>query len=213
MLAFIDEMKGTVDREFNVRIGTLPMDLAHDGIRSNSMPIGNFACDLVKDSYENVDIVMINSGNLRSVLKSGDITLGNIQNEFAPFDNEVIIVSLNGKDVLDMIKLSGEKRGKGGFLQYSKGMEVKYTANGELVSAKLNGEDISEAKDYSVILSDFVFDGGDGYVDADNNPIGRKGKNVVHTGNDIRDALISKIKELNNIPADYIDQNPRVIFE
>ena len=112
-----------------------------------------------------------------------------------------------------MIKLSGQKRGNGGFLQYSKGMEVKYTANGELISAKLNGEDISEAKDYSVILSDFVFDGGDGYVDADNNPIGRKGKNVVHTGNDIRDALISKIKEFNNIPADYIDQNPRVIFE
>lgn len=213
MLAFIDEMKGTVDREFNVRIGTLPVELAHDGIRSNSMAIGNFACDLVKDSYENVDIVMINSGNLRSVLKAGDITLGNIQNEFAPFNNEVIIVSLNGKDVLDMIKLSGEKRGKGGFLQYSKGMEVKYTANGELVSAKLNGEDITEAKDYTVILSDFVFDGGDGYVDAENNPIGRKGKNAVYTGNDIRDALISKIKELNNISADYIDENPRVVFE
>ena len=31
----------------------------------------------------------------------------------------------------------------------------------------------------SVILSDFVFDGGDGYVDAENNPIGRKGKNII----------------------------------
>lgn len=33
------------------------------------------------------------------------------------------------------------------------------------------------------------------------------------TGNDIRDAMISKIKELNNIPQSYIDENPRVMFE
>ena len=33
------------------------------------------------------------------------------------------------------------------------------------------------------------------------------------TGNDMRDAMIAKIKELNNIPESYIDNNPRVIFE
>ena len=213
MLSFIDEMKGTVDKEFNVRIGTLPMELKQDGIRSNSMAIGNFACDLVMDAYDNVDIVIINSGNLRSTLNIGDITLGNIQNEFAPFDNEVVIVSLTGKDLIDIIKLSSEKRGKGGFLQFSRGMEVKYKENGELVSAKLNGEDINENKEYTVIMSDYIFDGGDGFTDSEGTPIGKKGKNIVMTGNDMRDAMISKIKELNNIPSDYIDENPRIIFE
>ena len=213
MLAFISEMKGTVDREFNVRIGTLPMDLAHDGIRSNSMPIGNFACDLVIDSYDNVDMVLMNSGGLRTQLKKGNITLGNIQNEFFPFDNEVVLVTLNGKDVLDMLKISGQKRGAGAFLQLSRGMEVKYNANGELLSAALDGEAIDENKDYTVALSSFVFLGGDGYQDSEGNAIGQKGKNIVMTGNDMRDAMIAKIKELNNIAADYIDQNPRVIFE
>ena len=149
MLAFIDEMKGTVDREFNVRIGSLPVELAHDGIRSNSMPIGNFACDLVIDSYNDVDMVLMNSGGLRTPLKKGDITLGNIQNEFFPFDNEVVLVTLTGKDVLDMLKISGTKRGEGGFLQLSRGMEAKYNANGELLSATLNGENIDENKDYA----------------------------------------------------------------
>lgn len=213
MLAFIDEMKGTVDKEFNAVIGTLPFDLIHDGVRSNSTAIGNFACDLILDSYEDADIVIINSGNLRSPLRAGNITLGNIQNEYTPFDNEVVLVSLNGKDLIDMIKLSGMKRGKGGFLQFSRGIKIKYNMNGELISAELNGEEISESKDYRVILSDFVLNGGDGYVDADNNPIAKKGADIVMTGNDVKDSLISKIKELKNIPADYIDEKPRVIFE
>lgn len=213
MLAFIDEMKGTVDKEFNVRIGTLPVELPQDGIRTNSMAIGNFACDLVLDSYDNIDIAIINSGALRTSLPAGDITLGKIQNEFFPFNNQAVTLSLNGKDLLDMIKISAAKRGGGGFLQYSRGVEIVYSAEGELISAKLNGEDITENKDYNIVMSDYILDGGDGYADSENNPIGRKGKNIIMTGNDIRDALISQIKKLDNIPADYIDEKPRVIFE
>ena len=92
-------------------------------------------------------------------------------------------------------------------------MEVKYNANGELLSAALNGENIDETKDYTVALSSFVFLGGDGYQDSEGKAIGEKGKNIVMTGNDMRDAMIAKIKELNNIPESYIDNNPRVIFE
>ncbi|PCG20184.1 bifunctional UDP-sugar hydrolase/5'-nucleotidase [Brachyspira sp. G79] len=213
MLAFIDEMKGTVDKEFNVRIGTLPVELPQDGIRTNSMAIGNFACDLVLDSYDNIDIAIVNSGALRTSLPSGDITLGKIQNEFFPFNNQAVTLSLNGKDLIDMIKISAKKRGGGGFLQYSRGIEIVYSAEGELISAKLNGEDITENKDYNIVMSDYILDGGDGYIDSENNPIGRKGKNIIMTGNDIRDALISQIKKLNNIPTDYIDEKPRVIFE
>ena len=156
----------------------------------------------------------MNSGSLRTPLKKGNITLGNIQNEFFPFDNEVIIVSLSGADVIEMLKISGKKRGAGAFLQLSKGMEVKYNGeNGDLIYAKLNGEDINPAKDYNIALSSFVFLGGDGYTDSEGNAIAKKGKNIVMTGNDIRDAMISKIKELNNIPQSYIDESPRVMFE
>ena len=214
MLKFIAEMKGTVDKEFNVRIATLPFELEHAGIRSNSMALGNFASDLVIDSYPNIDMVLMNSGGLRTPLPKGDITLGKIQNEFFPFDNEVIIVSLSGSDVIEMLEISGKKRGAGAFLQLSRGMEVKYNAeNGDLIYAKLNGEDINPSKDYNIALSSFVFLGGDGYVDSEGNAIAKKGKNIVMTGNDMRDAMISKLKELNNVPASYIDENPRVIFE
>lgn len=214
MLKFIAEMRGTVDKEFNVRIATLPFELKHEGIRSNSMALGNFASDLVIDSYPNIDIVLMNSGSLRTYLPKGDITLGKIQNEFFPFDNEVIIVSLSGDNVIEMLEISGKKRGAGAFLQLSRGMEVKYNAeNGELIYAKLNGEDINPSKDYNIALSSFVFLGGDGYTDSEGNAIAKKGKNIVMTGNDIRDAMISKIKELNNVPPSYIDENPRVIFE
>ena len=214
MLKFIAEMKGTVDKEFNIRIATLPFELEHSGIRSNSMALGNFASDLVIDSYPNIDMVLMNSGGLRTPLPKGDITLGKIQNEFFPFDNEVIIVSLSGGDVIEMLEISGKKRGAGAFLQLSRGMEVKYNAeNGDLIYAKLNGEDINPSKNYNIALSSFVFLGGDGYVDSEGNAIAKKGKNIVMTGNDMRDAMISKLKELNNVPASYIDENPRVVFE
>lgn len=214
MLNFIEEMKGTIDKEFKVRIASLPFELKHEGIRSNSIALGNFASDLVIDSYPNIDIVLMNSGGLRTPLPQGEITLGKIQNEFFPFDNEVIIVSLSGGDVIEMLKISGKKRGAGAFLQLSRGMEVKYNViNGDLIYAKLNGEDINPSKDYNIALSSFIFLGGDGYTDSEGNPIGKKGKNIVMTGNDIRDAMIYKLRELNNVPKSYIDEKPRVIFE
>ena len=212
MLNFIAEMKGAVDKEFNVRIATLPFDLEHDGIRSNSMALGNFACDLVLDSYNDVDIVLINSGALRTKLYGGNVTLGNIQNEFFPFDNEVVIVTLSGSDVLDMLSISAKKRGRGAFLQLSKGLEMGVKDN-TLSYAKLNGEDIDTNKDYKVILSSFMYYGGDGYTNESGGAIATNAKSTVMTGNDIRDAMLIKLKELNNVPVNFIDTNSRVIFE
>ncbi len=212
MLKFIEEMKGTVDKEFNVRIATLPFDLEHDGIRSNSTALGNFACDLLLDSYDDIDIALINSGSLRTKLYGGDITLGNIQNEFFPFDNEVVILTLSGQDILDILSISAQKRGRGAFLQLSRGLEIGIN-NNHLVYAKLNGVDIDANKDYKVILSSFMYFGGDGYVNSNGEAIGLNAKKAIMTGNDIRDAMISKLKELNNVPLDFIDTKPRVIFE
>ncbi|CRF32246.1 5'-nucleotidase/2',3'-cyclic phosphodiesterase-like esterase [Brachyspira suanatina] len=214
MLALVNEMKAQVQQESNVRIGTLSEDLTYNviEIRSKSTPLGNFVCDLIYDSNQEgdkADIVFINSGGIRAGFSKGDITLANIMT-VSSFDNEVILVTLTGKDILDLLKIACKKstviqgNSGGSFLQMSKGMEVRYSSNGDLISAKLNNVDINESQSYRVALSAFIYSSSD-YVN-----ITQKGKNINMTGKDCRDDMISKIKSLNNIPSSYIDKTVRI---
>lgn len=213
MLKYVTSMQEKISKEFDIRIATLPVGLEHENIRLESTPLGNFASDLVLDAYPNAEIVIMNSGGLRTALPLGTITLGKIQNEFFPYDNEVILVDLSGSIIKEMLTISGRKKGSGAFLQFARGMEVTYKEDGTFVSATLNGEAIDDNKDYTVIISSFIFGGGDGYVDASGAPLASKGKNIVNTGNDMRDAMINNIKKLDNVPMSYIDTKPRIIFE
>ena len=213
MLSLVSSMQEKISKEFDVRIATLPMNLEHENIRLISTPLGSFASDLVIDAYPSAEIVIMNSGSLRTALPEGTITLGKIQNEFFPYDNEVVLVDLTGAIIKEMLTISGKKIGNGAFLQFARGMEVTYKKDGAFVKATLNGTPIDDNEIYTVVVSSFIFGGGDGYVDADGNPLASKGENIVNTGNDMRDAMINNIKKLDNIPASYIDQNSRIIFE
>ena len=219
MLALVNEMKAQAEEESNIRIGTLSEDLPLDvtAIRSKSTPLGNFVCDLIYDSNQEgdkADIVFINSGGIRAGFTKGDITLANVMT-VSSFDNEVILVTLTGKDILDLLRIGCKKstaipgNSGGGFLQMSRGMEVRYNSSGDLISAKLNGSDINESQSYRAALSAFIYNGGD-YVDESGNPIAQKGKNINMTGKDCRDDMISKIKSLGTIDSSYIDKTERV---
>ncbi|PTY41026.1 bifunctional metallophosphatase/5'-nucleotidase [Brachyspira hampsonii] len=214
MLALINEMKTQVEKEYNVSIGTLSEDLPLNvtEIRSKSTPLGNFVCDLIYDSNQEgdkADIVFINAGGIRAGFTKGDITLENVMT-VSSFDNEVILVTLTGKDILDILRVSCKKstviagNSGGSFLQMSKGMEVIYNSSGDLISAKLNNTAINESQSYRVALSTFIYDSSD-YVN-----ITQKGQNINMTGKDCKDDMISKIKALGNIDSSYIDNTVRV---
>ena len=214
MIDLDNEKKAQLEQESNVRIGTLSEDLTYNviEIRSKSIPLGNFVCDLIYDSNQEgdkADIVFINGGGIRAGFTKGNITLANIMT-VSPYDNEVILVTLTGKDILDLLRVSCKKstvipeNSGGSFLQMSKGMEVRYSSNGDLISAKLNGIAINESQSYRVVLSSFIYSSSD-YVN-----ITQKGQNINMTGKDCRDDMISKIKALNNIPSSYIDKTVRI---
>ena len=219
MLALVNEMKKEVDIKSNIKIGTLPMDLPYDvvTIRQQSTALGNFICDLVLDSNQEgdkADMVLINAGGIREGFTKGYITLANIMT-ISSFDNEVILVSLTGKDILDLLKISCKNstiiptNSGGSFLQVSRGMEVVYSSDGKLISAKLNGKAIDEKQYYRVALSSYIFS-GKSYVDENGNLIAQKGKNVFNTNKDFRNDMESKIRSFNNIPSSYIDDTLRV---
>lgn len=213
ILKYVESMQKRISKEFDVKIASLPIELPNENIRVNSTPLGNFSADLLLQAYPEVDIAIINAGALRTTLPEGTITLGKIQNEFFPFDNEVIIATVDGKTLKEYMTISGTKRSVGGFLHYSKGVEVAYDKNGKLLSATFKGKPIADKDKYVIAINSYLFQGGDGYVDAKGVALGKKATNVIITGNDVRDALINNLRIYGNVPKEAIDMKPRITFK
>ncbi|MBA4240410.1 MAG: hypothetical protein C0448_06775 [Sphingobacteriaceae bacterium] len=126
--------------------------------------LGNFFCDAViyetkkllgKDSNM-VDVAIFNKGGLRNSLPKGNITIGNIF-ELMPFDNEVVLLKLSGTQFKDMCYKIVEKGGIpiGGMRLTMKGSTP--------TDITINGKAFDETKDYWVVTSDYLANGGDSY--------------------------------------------------
>ncbi|HRG01370.1 MAG TPA: 5'-nucleotidase [Bacteroidia bacterium] len=126
--------------------------------------LGNFFCDAViyetkkilgKDSNM-VDVAIFNKGGLRNSLPKGNITIGNVF-ELMPFDNELVLLKLSGAQFKDMCYKIVEKGGIpiGGMRLTMKGSTP--------TDITINGKPFDETKDYWVITSDYLANGGDSY--------------------------------------------------
>ncbi|MES2514658.1 MAG: 5'-nucleotidase [Bacteroidota bacterium] len=126
--------------------------------------LGNFFCDAViyetkkmlgKDSAM-LDVAIFNKGGLRNSLPKGNITIGNIF-ELMPFDNEVVLLKLSGLQFKDMCYKIVEK---GGIPVGGMRMTMKGTTP---VDITVNGKPFDITKDYWVVTSDYLANGGDSY--------------------------------------------------
>jgi 2',3'-cyclic-nucleotide 2'-phosphodiesterase (5'-nucleotidase family) len=126
--------------------------------------LGNFFCDAViyetkkilgKDSAM-LDVAIFNKGGLRNSLPKGNITIGNVF-ELMPFDNEVVLLKLSGAQFKDMCYKIVEKGGIpiGGMRLTMKGNTP--------TDISINGKPFDETKDYWVVTSDYLANGGDSY--------------------------------------------------
>lgn len=126
--------------------------------------LGNFFCDAViyetkkllgKDSA-NLDVAIFNKGGLRNSLPKGNITIGNVF-ELMPFDNEVILLKLSGKQFKDMCYKIVEK---GGIPIGGMRLTMKGTTPTDIT---IKGKPFDESKEYWVVTSDYLSNGGDNY--------------------------------------------------
>ena len=211
ILAKIEEMQRKVDEEFNVEIASLPYTLTDKDVRNKSTALGNFVSDIVSSSQDGIDIALINSGSLRGELPGGKVTLANMY-EFFPFDNLIILTTLNGRQLKTILQLSVSKAGEGAFLQVSKDCIINVDSNGKLLESYINGKAINDNDKYVVAVADYIFNGGEKYIDSSGKPLFQYGDNIIHTGLDIRDLIINKLKEYQNVPESVIDNTERIIF-
>ena len=153
--------------------------------------IGNLLTDFMKIAG-NSDIGFLNSGAIRADMNEGNLTLEQLINIY-PFKDNLTVVELSGQQVRDLIEYSLTL--PYGIGQVS-GLSITYDSSKnhmeQLVDVKVNGKKIIDSKKYTVTVSGYLADGGDGFV------VFTKGR-VVNADLPFQDAIYSQFKKAQNI--------------
>lgn len=158
-------------------------------------PLGDLFADIIKAQVPQADFALHNTGGVRVDILEGDITKRLITNAF-PFPNKVMLVRVNGGFIKKLVgKSIYEQRS---LFQYSSNVQVLYRwkhNRAELVSMKVNGEEINKDKMYNIAVNDYIANGGsEGYM-----------------FKKITDKKVITDKYLNEIFTEYVLANPQGI--
>lgn len=150
--------------------------------------LSNFAADIyLKAAAEHlqrpVHIAVVNLGGLRTQISSGNVTVGNIY-ELMPFENELVVLWLRGRDLQGLLDYFASIGGEG-----VAGLRMGIR-DGRAVNVTIAGEALDPDKKYAVATNNFLAEGNDGMSHLTNFEI-RK-----NTGVKVRDMLLAHIRKL-----------------
>ena len=152
--------------------------------------IGNFTSDALlaigKDMFPslNIDMSLMNLGGIRIDMPKGFITVGDI---FAiyPFDNNITVISLKGKDVRTLFDGFASRDN---FEAFSGAKVV--VKDKKIEKLTINGKPVSDEKVYYIVTIDFVAEGNDN-MRVLQNALSRTDSDVKE-----RDAFVDYVKKL-----------------
>lgn len=160
-LAYLAPIKEKMEDQLNIPLGYAPQPMSVGKPESTLL---NWATDALYEmallNYDGqVDVAVVNAGGLRCDWPAGDITFRNVF-ELMPFDNELVILTLSGEDLLLLAQNCVQQGGQG----ISKQMRVEGSMKGQdvLAKASLHGKEIDPAATYHVATSDYLSGGADG---------------------------------------------------
>ena len=180
--------KAFIDKELSIHLGDAPEDMVVDRPESNLV---NWAADALLEmarqhSGQAVDMSVVNIGGLRCNWNKGEITLGSLF-ELMPFENELVIITLTGQDLLDLAEIFAQQGGQG-----MSGMTIEIKDR-HLHKVLLNGYKIAPQMLYRVATNEYIASGQDFLY-----PLGR------HTD------LWTEHEKIRDVYAEYIKQHPVV---
>ncbi len=164
-IASLAPRKAEVEALMGEVIGECAVDLTVDE-HACEFPMLNWASDAlleeaVKHYPGHVDCSVVNKGGMRCEWKKGPITIGNVF-ELMPFDNQLVVLTLSGEDLLELGQVYINENGQG-----CGGMRI-YAEDGQLVdvtiATDLSGTDwvsVDPSKTYHVATSDYLSKGMD----------------------------------------------------
>lgn len=155
--AYIAPYKHIVDSVMSPVVGHIANSLS---ARRPESPLSNLLADILvwaSAKYgEQVVMGVYNMGGIRASLPKGTLTYGDVL-EVAPFENKICFLTLSGVHLMELFRNMAAVYGEG----VSHGVEIVITKEGELKSARLNGEEIDADKDYRIATIDYLAEGND----------------------------------------------------
>lgn len=161
----IDSIIGTyrseLDKEMNQVLAHSPFAMRK---ASPEGLLNNFVADLVfevaSELYEPadgkaIDFCLLNYGGLRTSLPQGAITRSRVF-ELMPFENEMVVLTLSGEKTLELFEYVA--RGEQGMPVSGVRIGIK---NRQLGSLQVQGKDLDLNRNYKVVTSDYLAEGGD----------------------------------------------------
>lgn len=168
--AVIDDWEQRLSREMDVAVGStdVPLDATEARIRVSETNAGNLFADAIRTELQ-ADVAIVNSGGLRGnrVYPAGIVTRRTLI-QMHPFSNVACKIEVSGRTLLQALN-HGVARlpiASGQFLQVS-GVRFHVVLSapaGERVRAvTINGTPLDLEKTYTLALTDFMLQGGDGF--------------------------------------------------
>lgn len=127
--------------------------------------IGNFMADacmeianpvFIKQQNKQIDIILLNSGGIRSIIPKGNITKRNAF-EVMPFENSLIVIALRGEEIKALAQhIISEKKP-----HPLHGLKIILNKEKTISSILYKEEPIDNNKIYYVATSDYLANGGD----------------------------------------------------
>ena len=107
-------------------------------------------------------LAVYNMGGIRADLTKGIVTYGDVL-DVAPFENKICFTTLTGESLMKLFQQIAHRGGEG----VSKGVELVIKMDdkgetGELISAKLHGQEIDPQAEYRVTTINYLLEGNDG---------------------------------------------------
>lgn len=142
--------------QMNQALGYAPQPLK---VYPPECPMLNWASDalLVKARQlypGRVDMAVVNIGGMRCEWPAGNITRRHVF-ELMPFDNELVVLTLTGEDILELCQVFAEDNGQG-----VAGLRMS-AEDKQLIEAQINGKNIEPEAYYTVATSDYLSGGTD----------------------------------------------------
>ena len=154
---FMEPYKHRVDSVMGPVVGEVDHDMTAHRPESD---LSNLLADIMvwgaKDYHEKVDFGVYNMGGIRAALSKGKVTYGDVL-DIAPFENKICFVTLTGAKVLELFSQMAHTGGEA----VSHGVELVFTRDHKLKSARLNGKEIDPKASYRIAPLDYLAQGND----------------------------------------------------
>jgi 5'-nucleotidase len=173
--ALVARYREAARSEANRMIGTLAGPATRDGGKNSESVLGNLIADAQLAATAGADnggaqIALMNPGGLRADVvpgADGKVSFGAVF-QAQPFGNMLVTKSFTGKQIRDLLEVQFADPNLYRILSPSTGFRFGYDLSRpvgqRVLFATLNGVPLEDAKSYRVTTSDFLGNGGDGFV-------------------------------------------------